>query len=98
MPAHPAAYERLTKKLNLAIRSRNRARDPHVIAELNRHIDRWLDEWITYQFMATEWDADQWGFDTDQWMRKERKRMSEHAMIKGRDGRWYTVRDGSAHV
>lgn len=48
-----------------------------------RHIDRireaspdkrdfWLDQFADSLLRATEWDADQWGFDPDRWMAAER--------------------------
>lgn len=33
--------------------------------------DAWLDQWSRYRDLATEWDADKWGFNPDLWMREE---------------------------
>jgi hypothetical protein len=36
------------------------------------HLDWWLDQYADNLLRATEWDAEQWGFDPDRWMEKER--------------------------
>lgn len=59
---------------------------PKALARYARHIradrssaDRWLDEWIDVTTRATEWDADQWGFNPDTWMAEERVEMDRRA-------------------
>ena len=63
MGAHSSVFELLTQKLIAA-------RDPLVIDEL-------LDRWIDLRMRASEWDAQQWGFDLDSWMRAERAEMAK---------------------
>ncbi|MFD6415972.1 hypothetical protein [Streptomyces sp. NPDC060194] len=41
--------------------------------------DELLDEWVDYRDRATEYDADQWGFNTDLWCAKERAEMDRRA-------------------
>jgi hypothetical protein len=43
--------------------------------------DFWLDQYADVLLRATEWDADQWGFDPDRWMDAER------AQLRTRGGR-----------
>lgn len=64
MPASPEAFERLAR---------------HIAgAEGNRLLqDGLLDIWLEYRDLATEWDADKWGFNPDRWMRQERARMGQ---------------------
>jgi hypothetical protein len=61
MPAHPKAFARMANELRAA-----RSRD---------HQDQILDRWNDAALLATEWDADQWGFDPDRWMAKERAQL-----------------------
>lgn len=58
MPAHRKAYERLYRDI-----ARATTRDAQ---------DWRLDQILAIQQLATEWDADQWGFDPDRWMETER--------------------------
>lgn len=93
MPAHTDAYVRL-KKLLTEICTARRTYVPGTreYTVLTAGLNKYLDEWYDYSHRATEWDAAQWGFDVDTWMRKERKQM-EHSkrMRKAIDGRWYEV-------
>jgi hypothetical protein len=59
MPCHPKALARLAANI-----ARDRA-----------NADYWLDQWIDATTRATEWDADQWGFNPDRWMAEERAEM-----------------------
>lgn len=63
MPAHPKAYQRLFAQVAQANDSSSR--------------DQWLDEILDVQQRATEWDADQWGFNSDLWMAAERAELAE---------------------
>lgn len=45
------------------------------------NVDTYLDIWWDYTERATEWDADQWGFDPTRWMEKERAEMESR--VKG---------------
>jgi len=92
MPAHPKAYERVRKALVELCHRRTRPCTPREYAILMHAIDQYLDEWYCITHMATEWDADRWGFMVDTWMREERKVMAKVPMIKARDGRWYEPR------
>lgn len=65
MPAHPDAFEVLTRRLR-------RTQDPELI-------DALLDIWNDYKQRATEWDADQWGFDAD-WMSELRDEINRRAL------------------
>lgn len=58
MPAHPKAMKRLHWLLTQATTRPGQ--------------DQVLDEILDTQQRATEWDADQWGFDPDRWMASER--------------------------
>lgn len=53
MPAHPAAYARLANRLRETTEPATR--------------DQLLDQWLDYRDHATDWDADQWGLNPDQW-------------------------------
>lgn len=66
MSAHPEAYKRLAKKI-----SENR-NNPLVV-------DQCLELWLDYLFLATEWDAEQWGFKPDKWLVTERGLMDKRA-------------------
>lgn len=61
MPAAPEAFSRLA--LHIKGAGSNRLLQ-----------DGLLDLWLEYRDLATEWDADQWGF-TDRWMQSERSKM-----------------------
>jgi hypothetical protein len=63
MPCHPKALERYAR----------------MIRTNPTNADFWLDEWIDATTRATEWDADQWGFDPDRWMLAERLEMDQRA-------------------
>ena len=39
-------------------------------------LDRALDLYADSLYRATEWDADQWGFDPDRWMAAERSELA----------------------
>jgi hypothetical protein len=43
-----------------------------VEAKTEKARDFLLDLWWQYKTLCTEWDAEQWGFDSKSWMRKER--------------------------
>jgi hypothetical protein len=63
MPASPGVF----KTLGL-----------HIKAAKDRRLqDSLLDMWLEYRDLATEWDADQWGFNPDRWMRQERALMNQ---------------------
>lgn len=62
MPAHAKAYERLHRALAC---TDDRARQ-----------DELLDEILSCQQEATEWDADQWGLSPDWWMETERAELA----------------------
>ena len=40
--------------------------------------DKYLDKWIEFKTLATEWDAQNWGF-TENWMIKERTELMKRA-------------------
>jgi hypothetical protein len=61
--AHPDAFA------GLAIRI-SRTKDPIIVDEL-------LDQWNDWRTRATEWDAQQWGFDLNGWMKKERAELAK---------------------
>jgi len=65
MPAAPKAFERLASELTLATNPVRR--------------DELLDEWLDYRDCATEWDAQQWGFDPDRWEERLRIQMERRA-------------------
>lgn len=46
--------------------------DPGKAQRAQQHLDWWLDRYADGLLQATEWDADQWGFDPDRWMEAER--------------------------
>jgi hypothetical protein len=58
MPAHEKAIKRLQRRVAAA---KNREEQ-----------DAALDQILDVTQRATEWDADQWGFDPDRWMEAER--------------------------
>lgn len=88
MPAHPKAYERLTRTLRTLSFKRKHVRTQRDYRTIMATIDQYLDEWYDISHRATEWDAYHWGFDGDTWMVEERKRMStQEGMRKGIDGR-----------
>jgi hypothetical protein len=60
--AHPDAFDGLVQKLR-------RAKDPVII-------DRLLDQWLEWEKLATEYDAEQWSFEED-WMKDERAKLGE---------------------
>ncbi len=66
MSGHPDAFARLAVQLTSA-------KDPDVIDEL-------LDQWLEMRDLATDHDAENWGFDTEKWMTKERAEMCKRAM------------------
>lgn len=66
MSAHPDAYARLARDL-----SRTKDRKIH---------DELLDQWLDYRYLASEWDGEQWGFDPETWMEKERAELLSRAM------------------
>lgn len=93
MGAHPDAYVRLAgilRKICTARRTRTPGTPEYTV--LTDAMNKYLDEWYTYRYLATEWDAQHWGFP-DTWMSKERRRMNDRAMpmTKGLDGRWYAI-------
>lgn len=61
MGCHPRALVRVDQ----AIREAIARRDPNAVDEL-------LDRRYDAEYRATEWDADQWGFDPDRWCETER--------------------------
>jgi hypothetical protein len=90
MGAHPEAFARLRRILTEITRVRRRYEPgDREYLKLTQAMNEHLDEWHTYQHLATEWDAYHWGFPDD-WMMKERKRMENNKrMVKRMDGRWY---------
>jgi len=62
MPAHQKAYRRIFDMVAQAKSSRDQ--------------DRWLDEALDLRQRATDWDADQWGFNPDLWMEAERAELA----------------------
>lgn len=46
-----------------------------IAAAAPEHVDLYLDRYLDYRDRATEWDADQWGFDPDTWMWEHRQEM-----------------------
>lgn len=66
MSAHPDAFARLARDLT-------RTKDRVIQDEL-------LDKWLDYLYLATAWDAEQWGFDPEGWMQKERAELCSRAM------------------
>lgn len=88
MGGHPEAFERLSKRLTTLAKLRSDTSDSDDRAELEHHINLWLDEWVSYRYMATEWDAYMWGFPDD-WMLDVRRKIDRAPMTKGWDGRWY---------
>ncbi len=91
MPADPKAYERLAKHLRRVVMARRSIRPdihPTKHRELTALIDRYLEEWSAYRNLATEWDAERWGFEDD-WSWDLRKLINAKPMVKGYDGRWY---------
>jgi hypothetical protein len=64
---------------------------PNTLARMMRNrrehpasADYWLDRIIDVTTRATEWDADQWGFDPTRWMAAERAEMERR--IRSRSG------------
>lgn len=92
MPAHPKAYERITRTLRTLSFKRRHVRTQHDYTVIMAAIDQYLDEYIDMTHCATEWDADKWGFNGDTWMKEDRELMSKVPMNKGWDGRWYVPR------
>lgn len=45
-------------------------------AKTRNEQDQVLDRILDATTMATEWDADQWGFDPTRWMAEERAKMN----------------------
>lgn len=65
MPASPEAFENLSQHLRRAS---------------SRQLqDGLLDLWLEYRDLATEWDADQWGFGY-LWMRAELQEMNKRPL------------------
>lgn len=44
--------------------------------------DHYLDQYLDYRDLATEWDADQWGLQPDDWMWEERQEMERRIATK----------------
>ncbi|WP_399142210.1 hypothetical protein Q3A86_33235 [Streptomyces sp. NBUA17] len=65
MPAPEGAFAALAARLRAATTAET--------------VDMLLDRWIDYRDYATEWDADQWGFDSDRWFEHERAELSRRA-------------------
>ncbi len=68
MPMHPRARNRMVVKIQVAATPYRR--------------DLYLDQYADALLRATEWDADQWGFNPSRWMEDER---AELAARGGRD-------------
>lgn len=66
MSAHPDAFARLAERIR---RTENMS-----------VIDSLLDQWLVYKNLATDWDAQQWGFDSQRWMRKERAELAKRVV------------------
>lgn len=73
MPASEVAFEYLANRIR---ETSDRAKQ-----------DGLLDIWIDYRDRATEWDAEQWGFNPDTWMLKERN-MMYMSDLRERRHRW----------
>ena len=63
MPMHPKARHRMITNIQVAA-------DP-------KRQDFYLDQFADSLLRATEWDAEQWGFDADRWMETERIQLAE---------------------
>lgn len=73
MPAPEKFYEQLKERLR---------------GETDRKVqDKLLDLWLATTQMATEWDAKEWGFDPDQWMREERDILARRVNEQGKEAR-----------
>ena len=68
MGCHPKALERLDQTIARCLETNSRT-----------SVDCWLDLRIDYTERATEWDADQWGFDPTRWMAAERAEMERRS-------------------
>ncbi len=53
-------------------------------AETRMAQDALLDIWIDSTTRATEWDADQWGFDPDTWCLNDRTKMEARIAVKAK--------------
>lgn len=89
MPADPRAYKYPTDQIRRMWYRLQRACTAREAYVLRQAIDEQLDYWHDITHLATEWDADKWGFDVDRWLRTERGIMARVPMYKGIDGRWY---------
>lgn len=68
---HEKAAARYHERIRQFADCRNHP-DPSESARAHQHLDWWLDQYADSLLRATEWDADQWGFDPDRWMEAER--------------------------
>jgi len=73
---HERAAERQRARLRLAAEDLANA-SPDRVARARRDMDVWLDYYADSLLRVTEWDADQWGFDPDRWMEKERVELTK---------------------
>lgn len=73
---HPRAAARFHERLR-HFADRRSDGDPGKASRAHEHLDWWLDQYGDSLFRATEWDADQWGFDPDRWMEAERRELAE---------------------
>lgn len=73
MPASPEAFNVL---------------GAHIKGTTNRRIqDGLLDIWLEYRDLATEWDADKWGFG-HRWMKAELQEMNKRPLDEERLKEW----------
>lgn len=56
----------------MAEKARERIRNRFLEATTTAQADAALDEYLDCELLATEWDAERWGFDPDRWMEQER--------------------------
>jgi hypothetical protein len=61
---HPLAERRLRAAVADAVRT-------------GGNVDAALDQYANALLLATEWDAQQWGFDPDRWMEPERVELAQ---------------------
>lgn len=71
MGAHEKAIKRITNKIRLTRRTGVGS------------VDQLLEDLYDVTHRATEWDADQWGFDPGLWMQAERNVMDVRARNMG---------------
>ncbi len=68
MPGHAKAYERIDRRISEAAARGDMG-----------NVDRHLDERHKVATQATEWDADCWGLEPDDWCASERAEIQRRA-------------------